>query len=175
MNYIRFCFLMFLVLSYSCLAQDPHVIDSLQNELTQFDAHKVEMRGNNSDSGDTIKVNILNAFSKAYSDNDLTNSIEYAKQALTISIQIDFKKGMAQAYTNVGVINYFQGDYKNALDNCTKALAICNEINFESGIIDAFNYIGAIYEAIGNYPEGLKCYFGLLKKGKLYRGSQVFF
>ncbi len=115
---------------------------------------------------DTTKANILNKLSGAYQGNDPDKAMEFAKQSLDLSEQIDFKKGIANAYNSMGIINRDNGNFLPALDFQKKALKVSEEIGYKRGIIWSTMGIGIIYHQQGNYPEALKNYFAALKIGE---------
>jgi tetratricopeptide (TPR) repeat protein len=85
------------------------------------------------------------------------------KQALALAQNLNFKKGIAESYNNIGVIYYSQGNYPEALKNYFAALKIREEIGNKNSIATSYNNIGVIYYSQGNYPEALKNYLATLK------------
>ena len=97
------------ILSLSSIAQDHHIIDSLQTLLKYA-------------KDDTGKVNILNEFCLAKCDIDeYTDAKKYANDALLLAEKLDFKKGMATAYHILGVVHWNASDFKMALEYYQKA------------------------------------------------------
>ncbi|MEP7171060.1 MAG: tetratricopeptide repeat protein, partial [Bacteroidota bacterium] len=138
-------------LLFQLFAQTQSKIDSLETVLK-------------TSKEDTTKVNVLNNLSW-----ELINTAEYAKakqyadDALAIAEKINFKKGTANAYGNIGIIYYNQGNYPDALKNYFAALKIREEMGGKKGIAACYNNIGLIYYDQGIYPEALKNYFASLK------------
>jgi two-component system, NtrC family, sensor kinase len=126
-----------------CFAQDPHIVDSLRNELKKH-------------NHDTTTAKILNALSQAYWGSNPDMAMDYARQALSLSKQIGYKKGMGSAYHSMGVINIDKGDYIQAMEFDKNALKISLEIGNSKGVAGSYNEIGLIYREQGNYPEALK-------------------
>ena len=146
--------IVFLFMSTACLygqKQGQELIDSLLVELEKANV-------------DTAKTNILNSLSL---ENRLIGNIEIAvdqgKKALTLAEKIQFKKGAARAYSNIGIINLIQGNYPEALKHHFASLKIFEETGDKQGIAYAYHNISNIYFSQGNYPESLKNDFASLK------------
>jgi len=114
---------------------------------------------------DTNKVNILNKLSEigGWRIGNYDTTMYYAQTAMQLAEKLEFKKGIATGYNNIGVIYRNQGNYPEALKNFLILLKIHEEIGDKGGTADAYNHIGIIYRNQGNYPEALKNYFTSLK------------
>jgi len=131
------------ILSLSSIAQDHHIIDSLQTLLKYA-------------KDDTGKVNILNEFCLAKCDIDeYTDAKKYANDALLLAEKLDFKKGMATAYHILGVVHWNASDFKMALEYYQKALTINQDIDYKKGIAWDLGDIGLTYGALGDFPREL--------------------
>jgi len=116
------------------------------------------------DKEDTNKVIHLYTLSNEYRlIGEYDRSLPYGKQALLLSQNLNFKKGIATSYSNIGNIYNLQGRYPEALKNHFAALKLREEIKDKEGIATSYINIGIIYYYQGNYPEALKNYFASLK------------
>ncbi|MBK5285990.1 MAG: histidine kinase, partial [Bacteroidia bacterium] len=80
------------------------------------------------DKEDTAKVTRLNKISEAYWRNSSNDSATAsAKAALKLAQQLNFKKGIASAYRNIGWA-VGANDYSKGLDYFLKALKISEEL-----------------------------------------------
>ena len=182
MNYNKYilafiCISVFLSLcllpSYICHAQSAK-IDSLQKVLLTA-------------KEDTNKVNALNALSEQlWKKGNYDTALIYANNALALANSLSFgegrgeagwKKGIAKAYNNIGIIYQEQGNYPEALKEHFASLKLKEELleqakrsgnpaalrESKQGIAASHNNIGLIYYEQGNYPEALKEYFASLK------------
>jgi adenylate cyclase len=149
-----------LLASYCSIAQDQHLIDSLNLKLS---AHYAGKTTSSQPLYDSTAADLLNNLSVAYSTSDPQKSLEYANQSLALSTQIGYKKGMANAYNSLGNISTQQGDYLIALEWHKKALKIREEINDRIGIAASYNNIGNANNNLGNYAEALKNFLISLK------------
>jgi tetratricopeptide (TPR) repeat protein len=144
-------------------AQDQHLIDSLQLQLKNHNARKLELGKNAPVLYDTTKANMLYEISKIYRGSDPTKAIDYASQSLIIAQQINFKKGIGNAYFALGVSFTQKGEFAQALDVLDKSLKIQKEIDDKMGIATTRNCIGLVYYSLGNYPLSLQNHLLALK------------
>ncbi len=142
----------FVIVLLSCkISAQNHELDSLNLLLkTALD--------------DTNKVNILNKISwEVMNSGDYKKTIEITNKALSLAEKIKFKKGIANAYNNLGNVYSDKGDLQEAVNYYDKALKIRKEIDDKKGISISYNNFGIIFEAQGNYLEALNSYFSSLK------------
>jgi tetratricopeptide (TPR) repeat protein len=152
-----------LFLALAGYAQDENLIDSLKNQLKNYDAQKLEMHLQSSAKADTAKVKILFALSKAYWGITPSVAMNYAKQSLQLSAQIDYKKGIGNAYNSIGIIEKQNGNYLLALEYHRKSLQIDQDINDKNGIAFSLINIGNVYLFQGLHVEALRNYLAAMK------------
>lgn len=80
----------------------------------------------------------------------------YFDKSLRLSEQSDFKKGMLQAYINMGTASIAQGDLDRAEKVLRQALAINEEVRNRLWIGYAYLNLGRIYTSRGDYDKGLE-------------------
>jgi len=80
----------------------------------------------------------------------------YAGEGLTLARKINFKKGVAEMYNQLGVIDKEQSDFNGALINNKKALSIYQEINYKPGIAAAYVNIGNVYYQQGEFLPAIQ-------------------
>jgi tetratricopeptide (TPR) repeat protein len=113
---------------------------------------------------DTNKVMHLYRVCNEYRNiSEFDNGLVYGKQALELAQNLGFKKGIANAYNNIGIIYEHIGNYPEALKNHFAALKIREEIDDKKSIATSYMNIGNTYKNQGNYPEALKNHFAALK------------
>jgi signal transduction histidine kinase len=116
------------------------------------------------DKEDTNKVKHLNLISRNYElTTEYDKGLVYGKRALVLAQNLNFKKGIAKSYGNIGNIYMQQGNYSDALKNHFASLNIVKEINYKKGIASSYNSIGIVYMNQGNYLEALKSHYASLK------------
>ena len=113
---------------------------------------------------DTSKVNLLNTLSsELVLEINYSLARKYADDALLLSEKLNFKKGIAGAYNNFGVIYSNQFNYGEAFRNYLTSLKLREDIGYKNGIAASHVNIGNIYTYQRNYPEALKNYLAALK------------
>ena len=152
MKKLVICFFSCILLLMPGLIQaQQNKIDSLQNLLK-------------TSNDDTTKVNTLNDLCKQYiNKGNYEAAMQYADQALFRAQKINFKKGIAYSFGNIGLIYKYQGNYGKALDSYFNSLTIREQIEDKRGLANTYNSIGLIYEYQGNYEKALDSHFKSLK------------
>ena len=114
---------------------------------------------------DTSKINILNQLASDffYIVGDSKSALSYAEDALALAEKNHFKKGIRNAYDNMGDANFLQNNYAEARRFYKLTLTISEEMNDKKGMAYAYKQIGATYvadktEKIKNYLQSLKIY-----------------
>jgi len=74
----------------------------------------------------------------------LNKALEYFHKSLKIREEINYKKGMAQSYINIGGIHSNQGEIPLALEYYHKSLKIREEINDKQGMAESYIKIAKI-------------------------------
>ncbi len=163
MKYLILLLFIIHCLLFTAFAQDQHLVDSLTAKLKTLESEKKELRHNIAGKYDTASAKILYSISKAYWSNNPDKSMDYAMQCLALSEQINYKKGIGNAYNSLGIGKNYMGDYLSAIEFHKKALKIRLEIGDKNDIAGTYNNMGEVYRVHGNYPEALKLYFEALK------------
>jgi adenylate cyclase len=107
---------------------------------------------------DTAKAKILNKLSVAYQDQDPEKAMDYATQALSLSEQLGFKKGICDAYNSMGATNIKTRNFASSLEFLQKSLKVSKEIGYKQGLAVSYHNIGNVYYYQGNFSEALKNY-----------------
>ena len=115
------------------------------------------------DKEDTNKVNHLNKLFGDYIYSSPDTALNYAQQALKLSEKINWKKGIANSFGNLGVCYRLKADYPKALDYYLKALMIDEELKDKSGMTKRLGNIGTVYSQQADYPKALDFYLKALK------------
>ena len=112
---------------------------------------------------DTGSVNTLNVTSeKFWRTGRYDSSMLLANSAVTLAEKINFKRGLASAYRNIGMSYYYLGEYTKAKEYHTKGLEINLEIGNRAGIARGYSNIGIVYNDLGDYPMALEYDFKAL-------------
>ena len=120
------------------------------------------VRGQNIDSlkqipiaEDTASVQVLNKLYNAYINSEPKAALDYTLEALDISLNLNYKKGIAFCYNNIGVFYKNQGVTDKAMSYYQESLELNREIGNTEGIAYSMNNIGAIYSLQGDYDNAL--------------------
>lgn len=141
---------------YSSYSQDRQIIDSLQNELKQYDAAKKELGKNGFTLSDSSRADILYGIAFHYLRNPGDTGIYYAQQTLDLSEQIGYKKGIGNAYNALGLIYMGMQNYPTAFNYYNKSLEIRAAIGDKKGIAGTYNNLGLFYGKQGDFEEEIK-------------------
>ncbi len=130
------------------------LLDSLQNVLQ---TPKLQ---------DTVRISTLLNLSYAMYTNDSEAAEKHANHALEIATKIKWKKGIAYAYRQRGLIQYYKSDFTNALFFFQKSLNEINSLKIPLFEASVYNNIANIYADIGEFEKALINYQKLLVLAK---------
>jgi two-component system, NarL family, sensor kinase len=146
---ITFVSIIFCVLYFTLYATDS--VDSLKHILL-------------TDKEDSTKVIHLNSLCREYlSTNNFSNALQYGDKALALAKKINYKKGIASSYNNIGITYYNQRSLDKALAYFSIALKLRLEIGNKQDIATSYNNLGLIYWNQGNYTLALQNHTACLK------------
>ena len=116
----------------------------------------------NNPMDDISKVDLLNKIASDIFFIEPDNIYKYADEALKLAKDINYKKGIAEAYNNLGIYYRENGLYDVASEYYFKSLEIMESINDRNGIARCYNLIGIIYYYMADYDLSLKYYLKAL-------------
>lgn len=103
-------------------------------------------------------ADILNRLSVAYNAYKADSSLLYAEQALSESEQAGYKKGIANAYRNIGFAYQRLGKLASATGAYLRAVTIFEELRDTLGLANTWNGLGICYFEQGDYRNALQFY-----------------
>lgn len=112
---------------------------------------------------DTMRVNTLLALSKKYFNSSPLQSLHYSRNALELSDKLNFKRGRAFSFKNIGIAYFYQGNYVDALQNYQSSMQVFKEIGDSTGVANIQSNIGNIYYNQGDDPNALDWYIKSLR------------
>ena len=115
---------------------------------------------------DNQRADIYIGLAEAIKQNDTSNAISYAKQALKISNSLSYDKGIAGANIILGYIDRNNGNYKSAKIRYLFAVSYALKSNDLNTIAWAYQNMGNLYYIQSDYPKAMRYYLGALKKGE---------
>ncbi len=96
-------------------------------------------------------------------NNNPDSSLKVANLELEKAREIEYAKGIADAYNTMGVIENNLGNYEKALKNYDSCLEIKKQKNDSLGIAGTFNNIASVFYEQGKYDDAVKTYFNALE------------
>jgi signal transduction histidine kinase len=147
-------------LAYS---QSTGILDSLLDTLNKYDAYRQEIGIKSPTIGDTVRADLLYRIAKEYSLTNMERSSEYSRQLLSLSQQINYKKGVGYGYNGLGAYYTYKAN-DSALICFQMAGHIGEEIKNKNIIGDANNNIGGFYDHKGDYSQALKYFLIALQQ-----------
>ncbi len=117
-----------------------------QNEVVDSLLNKFENTTN-----DTNKVNILCSISKYLLYRNPDKAMEYNNQAIDLTKDLDFHKGLAAALDISGIYYQNKGEYDKTEDYYQKSLDIRKEINKPNLIALSYNNFGVLNRRKGDF------------------------
>ncbi len=149
---------LFVLIHFSALFGDSNMGLFAQNR--NIDSLLILLKKDNTDTNKVIHSNFL---CREYAKIGLYDSAMYVSgNILQLAQQLNFKKGIAQCYNNMGIVYSIKGNYPKAIDNFLNALKINEELKNKKGIAVLFGNIGNIYKIQGDFPKALHYYFKAL-------------
>lgn len=116
------------------------------------------------DKADTNKVIHLNTLCIKFKNTGIYDSaLFYGNNALQLSQQLNFNRGITSSYNKIGNIYISQGNYPTALDCYLKALKMNEELNNKKGIAINLGNIGLVYQNQEDNSKALNYFLRALK------------
>lgn len=123
---------------------------------------------------DTAKVDLFNQAAESFKSIDEDKALEYAKNALTISLNKNYKNGIANAYYHIGDIYKTHGKQGLSLDYFNKSVQYFKEINDTGSLIKVYNKIGVIYFNKNEFNKAITYYNKALKLSENLNDYQAY-
>lgn len=102
------------------------------------------------------RIDLLNKLSHAYSQLSLESAEQFAEDALERSVDINYQKGIASSYNNLGICKSIRGDYTSGLDYFIKALQIRESEKDILGTSNVLNNISRLFIYQNEYDKALE-------------------
>ena len=109
---------------------------------------------------DTSRVQTLLKVSDYLSSNNPQKALDYTKTALELSLQINYKSGIASAYSRMGALYQVSGQYSKAIDCFSRSIDTFEELKNNYGLGSCYNAFGWLWYEIKDYEKAIM-YFKL--------------
>jgi signal transduction histidine kinase len=136
---LLFIFLFFALFGYS---QNQQKIDSLKSliRLEENTKHKVDL---------------LNSLSIEFAATTIDSTIFFAKKALDLSKQINYKKGIALSHNYLSRALIEKSDFSSAIEHYNAALDLFYELKDSAMILDTYRGLSYVYSYSSNQMTSL--------------------
>lgn len=135
------CLIIICLASLNLFANENNVIDSLENLIKS--------------QKDTDLIITLNELTWQYRTVSQEKAIEYGNRALEFSINLDFRKGIAQSYNDLGIIYYDKKEYSQAIEFYEKSLKIREVLKDLNGQASLYMKLGIVHESNGDFLKSI--------------------
>lgn len=105
---------------------------------------------------DTSAVKANNLLYNQFINSYPKKALDYTLNALNLALNLNYKKGIASSYNNIGVFYKNHGVIDKAMNYHLQSLQLNKEINDPKGIAYSLNNIGTIYSMKGRSKEALE-------------------
>lgn len=112
---------------------------------------------------DTTKIDILYQLGYEFWDYDFEIALAYSNDCLALAKQLDDSRGLAKAYTNLGLYAYFKGDYEEAMKKYRLALKALSGRQYSDFPAYTLTRIGNIYRVQSKFDSAYY-YYNLSKQ-----------
>ncbi len=112
---------------------------------------------------DTSRVKLLCDLCWEYRFVSADKALEYGEQALSLSNDLEYDKGIAQSYNDMGIVFIDQGKYSKAIEYFDNAMQIRSKLGDKPGMASLYNKIGIVYQKQGDLKNALENQIEALK------------
>lgn len=142
MKYFLFILLLCCVLHERVAAQrNKPIIDSIERVLKT--------------QKDTTLVKSYSELTWQYRLVNRDKAIDYGRKAIGLGKKLNYQRGLAQAYNDLGIIYYDKEQYDSAIALYSDAVKIRQQLNDYLGLARLYNKIGIVYQKQGKFSEAL--------------------
>lgn len=112
---------------------------------------------------DTNKVKQLSDLCWNYRFRSADSALLFGEQALKLAREINFRKGIAQAYNDMAIIYMDKSNFRSAANYLDEAMKIREQLNDQPGIASLHNKLGIIDQKQGRLKDALQHQIEALK------------
>jgi signal transduction histidine kinase/CheY-like chemotaxis protein len=155
--------LIFILARTTLVAQNLHIVDSLQLELKKLAVQKKEIADARNLLTDSAKANLFYGLYLQYADNYDDSALVYAHQCLSVSQKAGYKKGVINGYHALGSIAARLKHFQQAFEYFNKELDMSSETRDSIATAQCYTDMALIYQSQTNFPEALNFHLKALK------------
>jgi len=173
MNRFPLFLVVLLLFRHPSFSQNLNRHDSLLRVLHAYDTHKMEMRLPSVEKRDTVKADLLWELYLAIGPFDQAMAEEYINQLKDLAERLNYKKGLGNAYTGLGVMSLINGKFDKSMEFQKLAFKYRTEANDKWGLACTYYNFGNIHSALSNYPEALNNYLVSIGKAEEINDKEI--
>ncbi|MBL4707303.1 MAG: tetratricopeptide repeat protein, partial [Flavobacteriales bacterium] len=102
------------------------------------------------------RVDTLNELAYQYRATNNKLAYRLVKEALNLSIEKSYQKGIGDAYTRLSVIARYSEDYSEALEYAQLSIDVREQLGDTVDLINAYNAKGIVYRKMGKYAFAIE-------------------
>lgn len=119
--------------------------------------------------GDIREIRLLSNMSYCFSmQGDYKSAKEYANRSLLLAFKRKDRTGVADAYMNIGYIEWFLGNYIKSKEYYNRAYKIYLDTNDQKNIIAYTFRMSRLYWKLGDFPQALEYGYNTLIMSEKY-------
>jgi len=103
-------------------------------------------------------IDSLNNLSFDTRDLDTENARKTALNTLEKAQSIEYTKGIADAYRNLGITSRLEGEYLESFNYYQLGIQAYEELNDDEGSVRTYNNLGILFKELGDYDRALEYY-----------------
>jgi len=112
---------------------------------------------------DTNKVKILSDLCWEYRFKSTDSAMIFGQQALQLASQLNYPRGIAQAYNDMAIILIDKANFRSATNYLNEAMKIRRQMNDSVGVAALYNKLGIIAQKQGRLKDALQNQIDALK------------
>jgi len=112
---------------------------------------------------DTNKVISLSNLCWEYRFRSADSALTFGTKALQMAKDLNYPKGIAQAFNDLGILYIDKADYRKASEYMNESMKIRNKLNDLQGVASLYNKLGIIDQKQGRLKEALENQISALK------------
>src|SRR6185295_9577085 len=122
---------------------------------------------------DSNKVNLIVSLSEQlYYVSKINDGIGYLKEGISLAEKLNWKKGIADCYGNLGALVVDTGNIVQARIYFEKSLQINRELGSSVNIINNLNNIGRAYQFEADYTKAVTYLYEALKLAEQIKNNE---
>ncbi|MCP4902090.1 MAG: GGDEF domain-containing protein [bacterium] len=140
-----------------CVALFLLIAVALPIRLAAQDDRSALLAQAESSSGEE-QVELFNQLSKSYWAVSADDALQHAERAKVLAAGIDYARGEADAWRNIGIAYWYMSDYEASSGAVLEARKIYDEIGDARGVAASLSTMGTIQMQLENYELGIALY-----------------